>query len=118
MGLIPNTEVVGVYQKHPPSLFINVSESEGIPVSIMEALSCGLPIIATDVGGISEIVDDHVGVLVDKDFVFNDISNAISELINNRKQYSKMAFSKWKDVCNEEKNFSEFYLQLKRYSEC
>ena len=117
VGLIPNTEVVGVYQKHHPSLFINVSESEGIPVAIMEALSCGLPIIATNVGGTSEIVDDHVGVLIDKDFVFNDISSAISELIDNREQYSKMAFSKWKDVCNEEKNFSEFYLQLKRYSE-
>jgi len=117
IGLIPNTEVVDVYQKNPPSLFINVSESEGVPVSIMEALSCGLPIIATNVGGISEIVDDRVGILVDKDFVFNDISNAISELINNREQYSKMAFSKWKDVCNEEKNFSEFYLQLEGYSE-
>ena len=118
LGLIPNTEVVDVYQKYPPSLFINVSESEGVPVSIMEALSCGLPIIATNVGGISEIVDDHVGVLVDKDFAFNDISNAINELINNRERYSKMAFGKWKDICNEEENFSKFYLQLKRYLEC
>jgi glycosyltransferase involved in cell wall biosynthesis len=117
-GMIPNTEVVGVYQEYLPSFFINVSESEGVPVSIMEALSCGLPIIATNVGGISEIVDDHVGVLVDKDFVFDDIGDAISKLTNNREQYSKMAFSKWKDICNEEKNFSEFYSQLKRYSEC
>ena len=100
------------------SLFINVSESEGVPVSIMEALSCGLPIIATNVGGVSEIVDAHVGVLIDKDFVFNDVSHAISELINNRECYSKMAFKKWKNICNEEKNFSEFYLQLKEYSEC
>jgi colanic acid/amylovoran biosynthesis glycosyltransferase len=118
LGLIPNTEVVDVYQKYSPSLFINVSESEGVPVSIMEALSCGLPIIATNVGGVSEIVDAHVGVLIDKDFVFNDVSHAISELINNRECYSKMAFKKWKNICNEEKNFSEFYLQLKEYSEC
>jgi len=114
-GMIPNTEVVGVYQEYLPSFFINASESEGVPVSIMEALSCGLPIIATNVGGISEIVDDHVGVLVDKDFVFDDIGDAINKLTNNREQYSKMAFSKWKDICNEEKNFSEFYSQLKGY---
>ena len=37
-------------------LFINTSSSEGVPVSIMEALSVGIPIIATDVGGTKEIV--------------------------------------------------------------
>jgi colanic acid/amylovoran biosynthesis glycosyltransferase len=115
LGFIPNTEVVDVYQKYSPSLFINASESEGVPVSIMEALSCGLPIIATNVGGISEIVDDHVGVLVDKDFSFDDIGNAINKLIGNREKYSKMAFKKWKDICNKEKNFLEFYSQLKEY---
>ena len=59
------------------SLFINVSESEGFQVSIKEALSCGLLIIATNVGGISEIVDAHVGILIDKYFVFNDVSHVI-----------------------------------------
>ena len=115
VGVIPNTQVVSIYQKYKPSLFLNVSESEGVPVSIMEALSCGLPIIATNVGGTSEIVDSHVGLLVDKNFSFDDISNAINKLIGNRKQYSKMAFRKWRDVCDKEKNFLEFYSQLKEY---
>lgn len=115
VGTIPNNEVTGIYQKYQPSLFVNTSESEGLPVAIMEALSCGLPIIATNVGGTSEIVDSHVGALLDKNFVFNDIENAIFELVKHREKYSKMAFNKWKDTCNAEKNFSEFYLQLKRY---
>ena len=33
-------------------IFINMSDSEGVPVSIMEALSIGIPVIARAVGGI------------------------------------------------------------------
>ncbi len=40
------------------------SKSEGVPLVIMEAFSCGVPVIATDVGGVSQLVDDSVGQLV------------------------------------------------------
>jgi glycosyltransferase involved in cell wall biosynthesis len=36
---------------------INLSEYEGIPVSMMEAMSAGIPVIATDVGAVAELVD-------------------------------------------------------------
>ena len=47
-------------------MFINLSSSEGIPVSIMEAQSFGIPVIATNVGGSGEIVVSETGVLVDE----------------------------------------------------
>jgi len=50
-GLIPNKEVFDVYRENNIDVFINTSKSEGLPVSIMEAQSCGIPIIATSVGG-------------------------------------------------------------------
>jgi glycosyltransferase involved in cell wall biosynthesis len=37
-------------------IFVNPSYSEGLPTSVMEAASVGLPIIATDVGGTNEII--------------------------------------------------------------
>lgn len=58
-GRIPNEEIHKYYQNNNVSIFINASDTEGIPVSIMEAMSYGIPVIATDVGGVSEIVHDR-----------------------------------------------------------
>lgn len=46
-------------------IYINTSLHEGIPMSILEAMAHGLPVIAPDVGGIGEIIDDGIdGFLV------------------------------------------------------
>ncbi|HEX6614375.1 MAG TPA: glycosyltransferase [Rhodanobacteraceae bacterium] len=45
-------------------LFALASESEGMSNAILEAQSCGLPVVATRVGGNPELVDEHCGVLV------------------------------------------------------
>lgn len=45
-------------------VLVNSSHHEGSPVAIVEAMSAGLPIIATRVGGTPELIGDGVGVLV------------------------------------------------------
>ncbi|OPY70023.1 MAG: putative teichuronic acid biosynthesis glycosyltransferase TuaC [Syntrophorhabdus sp. PtaU1.Bin002] len=67
-GQIPHEEVFKFYKNKPVDLFINVSSSEGVPVSIMEAQSFGIPIICTDVGGTKEIISTESGVVLPKDF--------------------------------------------------
>ncbi|MBE9572724.1 MAG: glycosyltransferase family 4 protein [Proteobacteria bacterium] len=42
-------------------LYLNTSIHEGIPMSVLEAMAHGLPVIAPNVGGLREIVDDEVG---------------------------------------------------------
>ena len=49
-------EIFAFYHRARPSLFISCSESEGIPVSIMEAMSCGIPVLTTDAGGSRELI--------------------------------------------------------------
>ncbi len=46
-------DVLSYYQK--ADLFVLPSLTEGLPLSLLEALSCGLPVIATAVGGSREI---------------------------------------------------------------
>lgn len=65
-GNLDKSEVLKFYQSNPVDVFLNSSDSEGVPVSIMEAMSFGVPAIAPDVGGVSEIVDTNVGFLLPK----------------------------------------------------
>jgi glycosyltransferase involved in cell wall biosynthesis len=38
---------------------------EGIPVSLMEAMAAGVPVVSTRTGGIQELIDERTGLLVD-----------------------------------------------------
>lgn len=63
-GQLPPEEVLDRYSGKVFDLFINVSESEGMPVSIMEAFSAGIPVLATQVGGTAELVTSNTGILL------------------------------------------------------
>ncbi len=63
-GLIPNQEVLDHYRFHPVDVLVNLSLSEGLPVSIMEALAFGVPVVATAVGGVPEVIDETNGHLL------------------------------------------------------
>ena len=64
LGDIPNQQVKHFFLDNPVDVLVNCSESEGVPVSIMEAMSCGVPAIAPDVGSISSLVSGTHGCLM------------------------------------------------------
>lgn len=59
-GKTSKEDLFGLYASQPFDVFLNVSETEGIPVSMMEAMSYSVPVIGTLVGGVGEIVTDGV----------------------------------------------------------
>jgi colanic acid/amylovoran biosynthesis glycosyltransferase len=77
LGQLSNSEVLRYLETQNIDVFINTSESEGVPVSIMEAMSFGIPVIAPDVGGISEIVNMNNGWLLSKEPSVKEIADAI-----------------------------------------
>ncbi|WP_257478856.1 glycosyltransferase [Acidipropionibacterium jensenii] len=80
-GHVPNTEVLDVERALNPSCFINLSSSEGLPVSMMEVAALGIPILATDVGGVAEIVHDGVnGKLLPAEFTDAQAVDALAWL--------------------------------------
>lgn len=64
LGYKSSDEIRAFYSSIFLDCFINVSKSEGLPVSIMEALSYGIPVIATDVGGSSDGITKDCGFLI------------------------------------------------------
>ncbi len=56
LGQIKKNQMIKLYQNS--SLFILPSYHEGLPTVLLEAMSCGLPIIATDVRGNRELISD------------------------------------------------------------
>lgn len=65
------------------NLFILPSYNEGLPISILEAMSYGCAIISTPVGGIPELLHDHTNGIIVQPGDINCIKNAIDFFINN-----------------------------------
>ena len=64
-------------------IFVNPSYSEGLPTSVMEAASVGLPIIATDVGGTGEIIANHETGMLVKTGDTGQLEQKLRELLTN-----------------------------------
>lgn len=110
-GMVPNPDVVKYYQTHFVDCFINVSTSEGLPVSIMEAIGYGIPIIATDVGGTSEIVNPITGYLLSKNISPKEISDSIKKTfttISKNREARQNIHKFWQNHFNAKKNYEDF----------
>lgn len=68
-GFVPNDRIRAFMEQHDmlvvPSVVHTNGDRDGIPNVIMEALSCGMPVVATDVCGVGEVVrDGETGFLI------------------------------------------------------
>lgn len=69
-------------------IFILPSYNEGLPVSILEAMSYGLPIISTNVGSIEDAVRNEYNGIIIKPGDIDSLINAIEVLITNKDKWN------------------------------
>lgn len=118
-GNVDNTALLEDYLEKNYYLFLNVSSSEGIPVSIMESSSVGIPCIATDVGGTGEIISDGVnGILLRADISDEELAKRITWFCGlDRDRYLRFrrgARTLWNNKYNAGKNYLRFTNELCR----
>ena len=86
------------------------SLGEGIPLSLLEVMRLGIPCIATNVGGIPEIIiNNESGILIEPNDgkALVDAINSLSQKENYEK-FSKNAFERFKKVNNQDKMIDDF----------
>lgn len=103
---------------HAMDLVCLTSKNEGTPVSLIEAQAAGVPVISTDVGGVSDIVEDGVtGFVVPKGELDTYIAK-LTELIENDELRGRMAQNGWNHVGEKYhftrlvRNIEDYYLRL------
>ncbi len=70
-------------------IFILPSIAEGIPMTLLEAMSMEKPVVASKVGGIPEILDEHTGIMVEPRNA-TQLANAILRVIEDQEATRKM----------------------------
>jgi glycosyltransferase involved in cell wall biosynthesis len=116
-GQVSNGELMEFYRTTPCDIFINLSSSEGIPVTIMEAISFGIPVISNDVGGVGEIVNEQTGLLVRVDESVASIAQKINGMLEKGltkdEAYRSNVRKFWQANYNAEKNYLDFLEEIK-----
>ena len=108
-GHIPNPEVPTLYQQIGAQLFITTSSTGGLPVTLMEAYAMGLPVIATAVGGIPEMLTDgETGFLLPANPTAEQVAESILRYIHmpDEVKYtmSQKALQKWQRDFDAKRN--------------
>ena len=104
LGEMLHDKVMNYMKNNRFDLFINLSTIEGVPVSIMEAISFDIPVVATNVGGTSDVVSAECGVLLSPNPSEIEVANSIRIVLQGH--YSPRLF--WENHYSADKNYGDF----------
>jgi glycosyltransferase involved in cell wall biosynthesis len=108
LQLVPCVELVGAAEQDEvlawwqrAMIAVLSSESEGMPVSLMEAGACGVPAVATAVGGIPELIADGVTGLVTPPGSASALAEALERLLRNPALAMRLGAAGRRRVCEK-----------------
>jgi glycosyltransferase involved in cell wall biosynthesis len=120
LGDFSAAKVYDYYTKNSFDLFVSTSSSEGIPVSMMECMSFGIPVMSTNVGGVFEIVEHNSnGILLSENPTAKEIADELVRFYQlseeQRITLSQAAYQTWKTKFNAIENYNNFANNLLNY---
>ena len=85
-GTLTTVGIADVLKKS--DFFVLSSNYENLPCVLIESLAAGVPVVATNVGGVAEIIDNTNGIVVDSGNL-TQITDAIAFMMDNARKYDK-----------------------------
>jgi glycosyltransferase involved in cell wall biosynthesis len=89
------------------------SDREGLSNAILEYMACGLPVIATSVGGNVELVNEENGICISKNSI-PELSKSLLKLIENESMRMKMGEASLRKI-NEKYSWERSMQELEHY---
>jgi len=108
-GFVAPEQLHKWYAAHEADVFINISLSEGLPVSLMEAVGYGIPILATDAGGNKEICNQETGSLLPIHFTQEQFEDGLQTIISKKERFKNSCRSFFQNNFNAATNYTMFY---------
>lgn len=110
-GFVPNSEVLRFLKNEPIDLFISLSTSEGLPISMMESVAFGIPVFAGNVCGIPDLITEETGSMFELEDNPEEIARKLDRQLEkklNRENIVKFARNRF----DFKKNYANFYTEL------
>jgi glycosyltransferase involved in cell wall biosynthesis len=111
-GHVDHAALLDFYASNRVDLLVSVSASEGLPVSMMEAIGFGIPILAADAGAVHEIVTSSTGCLVGVEAPDDSIASAARDLLDGKRPPPEEIIEFFRAHFDAKANFGEFADQL------
>ena len=85
LGVVSSDNVIELMKTS--DVFLLTSAFEGMPISVLEALACGLPIVSTDVGEVKKVVKNGFSGKIVSSHSKDDIAKAVFEVLNDNERF-------------------------------
>jgi colanic acid/amylovoran biosynthesis glycosyltransferase len=110
LGSLTNIELDNFYRNQPIDVFINVSEKEGTPVSLMESISFGIPVLVSGFGGNKEVANQGGGIVLTENPTAEEIAQELNKFRTscNIDESKRMARDTWNKHYNSVRNYQVF----------
>lgn len=110
-GVIQNDLLPSYYQR--TKIFILCSNYEGNPKALLEAMSCGCPVIGTNIPGIQNLIDSSNGYLIDSNQMI--LKSILLKIVNNEKLLSVLGYNSRKKIITNYSLSINFQKELSLY---